>query len=252
MNVQPIEARGGARATTSVTLVAPPKNGTAASALPPGTEGLSLTDRVYLAIKDDIANVRLQPGETIIEPVLAERFGVSKTPVREALRLLAHEDLVLILPRKGYVVRPLGFEDVVEIFALRAVLQPPVFAEAARRRLPHQVMQLRELWSRFEAADDRASEVVIGQQFNMSVTEMAGPTRAARILHGLFLESQRFWLLSRHVPGPDGWQKADDLSYYERLLDTLERGDADAAGQVAAEYVGVLQSRVLGSMGLHI
>lgn len=216
--------------------------------MPKDSEGLSLTDRVYLAIKDDIALVRLAPGESIIEPALSERFGVSKTPVREALRLLAHEDLVLILPRKGYVVRPLGFQDIVEVFSLRLLLQPQVFGQAALRRLPHQIHRLHELSAAFQDAPDWASEVVRGMALNLYVAEIAGPSRGARILQGLFLESQRFWLLTRQVPGTEEWTKQDDDRYNAALIDAIERGDASAARQVTAEYVTVLQSHVLAGL----
>ena len=70
----------------------------------------SLTEQVYEALREDILRARRRPGQVVAEPELALHYGVSKTPVREALRLLAQDGCVIVLPRKGYLVRPLVLE----------------------------------------------------------------------------------------------------------------------------------------------
>src|SRR5437899_2254075 len=83
---------------------------------PPKTD--SLTQQVYDNLKEEILRAERAPGETVAEPELAARYGVSKTPVREALRLLLQDGWVTALPRKGYLIRPLALEDVREVFAV--------------------------------------------------------------------------------------------------------------------------------------
>jgi DNA-binding GntR family transcriptional regulator len=67
----------------------------------------SLTEQVYDHLLELILNAQLRPGEMVLEPPLATYFGVSKTPVREALRMLTHDGWVVTIPRKGYLIKPL-------------------------------------------------------------------------------------------------------------------------------------------------
>ena len=77
---------------------------------------VSLTDQIYERVRQEIIEAKWRPGQILLEPELAALYGVSKTPVREALRLLVQEDWVIILPRKGYLVRPLRLGDIGEVF----------------------------------------------------------------------------------------------------------------------------------------
>ena len=96
----------------------------------------SLTEQVYDALKREILTARLRPSQPLIENELAARFGVSKTPIREALRLLVQDGWIVVLPRKGYLVAPLSLEDVREVFALRLLLELQVTGEAASQARP--------------------------------------------------------------------------------------------------------------------
>src|SRR3954451_6110206 len=88
---------------------------------------------MHARLREEILTARLLPGTTILEPELAARFGVSKTPVREALRLLVQDGWVMVLPRRGYLVRALGLDDLRDVFQLREMIEPGFAAEAAAR-----------------------------------------------------------------------------------------------------------------------
>src|SRR5690242_19444441 len=96
---------------------------------PPAPKTESLTQQVYENLKEEILRAVRAPGEMVAEPELALRYGVSKTPIREALRLLLQDGWVMALPRKGYLIRPLALEDVRDVFALRQLLEPQLSAE---------------------------------------------------------------------------------------------------------------------------
>ena len=81
------------------------------AALDLGDAGRSLTDRIYRALKEDILASRLG-SEPMVETAIARKYGYRRRPVREALRQLTHEGLVIVLPRKGYIVRPMGVSDI--------------------------------------------------------------------------------------------------------------------------------------------
>lgn len=90
----------------------------------------NLSQRIYEVLKDQIINEELGPGERLLDDKLASSFGVSRTPVREALTRLASEDLVEITPRSGIYVKKLTKKDVEEIYKIRKVLEGLAAREA--------------------------------------------------------------------------------------------------------------------------
>src|ERR1700733_1056999 len=91
-----------------------------------------LRDSVYRAIRNAILTGEFQPGQELREQVLAEKYHVSRSPIRDSLLRLEQEKLVTVLPRQGYRVNPISTRDVEELFALRLIIAPACAAEAAR------------------------------------------------------------------------------------------------------------------------
>src|SRR5690349_17159429 len=96
-----------------------------------GTAKQSLGEAVYAALRRAIIRCELRPGQQITEGELAERFGAAKATVRVILNRLAHERLIQILPREGYLVAPLTLKQVQDLFGARLVLEPAVARLAA-------------------------------------------------------------------------------------------------------------------------
>jgi DNA-binding GntR family transcriptional regulator len=143
-------------------------------------------------LKDDILRAERAPGDLLLEPELVEHYHVSKTPIREALRLLIQEDWVIVMPRKGYLVRPLRLEDVREIFMLRQLIEPGLAAEAARRVQPADLDRLRGHVHLHEKARDHMEDAMLAASaFHLTIAEMGGNTRAVRIISGLLDEIRR-------------------------------------------------------------
>lgn len=92
---------------------------------------LSISDKTYLLLKEVILQGKLKPGEKLYEKDLALKIGVSRTPVREALKQLAMEGLVTVEPRKYYVVKGLTMDEVMEIVTIRSLLEPYVVSKAS-------------------------------------------------------------------------------------------------------------------------
>ena len=105
---------------------------------------------VYAILRKDILTLRLPPGEPLLERSLADRYEVSRTPVREALHRLEAEGLARRYPKMGMVVAELTLRDVVEAFQIRELIEPPSAAEAARVL---EADPLRELLVRFKELD---------------------------------------------------------------------------------------------------
>ncbi|HEU0264951.1 MAG TPA: GntR family transcriptional regulator, partial [Geobacterales bacterium] len=84
---------------------------------------LTLRERILEAIRDDILKGVLKQGEKVAEPELAERFGISRTPIREAFRQLESEGYLTVIPRKGAVVTSFSSRDIEEFYAIKSILE---------------------------------------------------------------------------------------------------------------------------------
>lgn len=188
---------------------------------------LSATDRVYLALKEQILTVHLAPDSVVLEQDLAEEFGVSKTPVRDALRLLAHEGWVTIIPRRGYLVRSLRLEDVTELFALRQMIEPPLAGQAAERGTPAQKAQLAELLDRQKEETDPEVAFQTAVAFHLKIAEMARNSRAEKVLRDLLEELYR---IRNMLPWVDtALQQPDEIIGHGGILQAILDGDAEQA-----------------------
>jgi DNA-binding GntR family transcriptional regulator len=102
----------------------------------PENQVRSLHEHIYLTLRDDITEGRIRPGERLVELALAERFGASQGPVREALRRLGQEGLLVTQPRRGTRVRELTLAEIDDIFEMRAELESWAARRFVARRTP--------------------------------------------------------------------------------------------------------------------
>lgn len=105
----------------------------------------SLVEEVYRQLKQRILSAQLKPGTPLQEVALAEELGTSRTPVREALRVLEQEGLVQITSGRGAQVAELSIRDVVEAYEVRCLLEPFLAKRAAARITTEQIQQLEDL-----------------------------------------------------------------------------------------------------------
>lgn len=116
-----------------MSLVTPPPSDRAPENAETGGDRRSLNDRVLDALREAILEGNLRPGDRLVEGRLAERFGVSRNPVREALKALGNEGLITIVPRRGAVVTELSESEAADVVELRAALEGFSARLAARR-----------------------------------------------------------------------------------------------------------------------
>ncbi len=118
----------------------------------------SVADRVYEALREDIFEFRLVPGDKFSETDIANRLGASRTPVREALYRLQREGYVEVLFRSGWLVRPFDFEQIEELYDLRITLERAAMHKICRLPKPPAILQqLNAIWH-----PDHPSERAIG------------------------------------------------------------------------------------------
>ena len=117
-------------------------------------EHTSLKDKVYLFLKDEIAQGNLKPGERIKEKEIAQQFDISRTPIREALLQLEMEGFVKFLPRRGIIVRELTVKEITDVWQTIGVLEGGAAALAATRMNKRDLATLERLTQRMEKALD--------------------------------------------------------------------------------------------------
>jgi DNA-binding GntR family transcriptional regulator len=168
-------------------------------------ENLSETtvDRLKQRIREEIQAGRMQPGVRMKLAEIAERFNVSHMPVREALGQLSAEGLIVLLPNKGALVRPIDRQFIDDMFDCRGVLEGLLARRCAERATAAQIQTIRSLSDAYaaEAArGDLPSMVRVNRSFHRQITLVAGNAHALRLLdQGWEL---LFGFRLRHGPSP--------------------------------------------------
>lgn len=192
----------------------------------------SATDKAYAVLRSEVLSCTLAPGTRIVEGEIAERLGMSKTPVKRALGMLIHEGFVEVRPRHGYRVTDITLADVQEIYQLRQVIEPAAAELAATNASPEQLQQLRALVEEHDhdTYDDRAAKVI---RFHEILAEASGSTRLAAILGNLLDEMRRLLSLGLDIEQSVNLQRGE----HRQLLDALLKGNHHLARQIAEQQV---------------
>jgi DNA-binding GntR family transcriptional regulator len=207
-----------------------------------GSQHLPLRDQVLIALRQRIVNGDYPPGERLTEDRLAEDFGVSRNPVREALRVVEAEGFVNVIPRRGaFVARP-DAATISDMFAMREQLERLAARLAAERATPADVADLRALLDAAREATERAdfSRVAeLNSELHMRVIAISGNKWLASIATSLYL--QVYWVFRAGVAdrAPHSWIE------HIRLVDAIEAGDPLAADKAAKTHVDAASAAAL-------
>src|SRR3954451_2587200 len=210
---------------------------------------MSMTQDVHGRLKDQILEAERSPGTLLLEAQLAEEFGVSKTPVREALRLLAQSGWIVVLPRKGYMIRPVELGDVRDIFKIRKLVEPALAAEAAKRASTADVQRLRSLLDQQHLAkDDLRAALLAAREFHLGFADIAGSPRSRMILEELLDEVRRLYHL---LPIQPRITSDEEIRAHDKILEAVEAGDATAASKFTVRHLNdVVTTLVKGFAGV--
>ncbi len=200
------------------------------------------TQRAYELIWDKITTLELEPGAPINEQSLADELGMGVVPVREALRLLAHENLVVITPRHGLYVADVAAPDLEQLSELRLALEALSARLAAQRAAEDDIIVLEAL--RLEQAtvppQDSHRLFEVDHKFHQAIAKAAGNKYLAQTLERLFGLSRRLWYLVLPQLGylPTAVEKHLDL------VEAIKTRDAGRAEQIMREHVGEFYAQV--------
>jgi len=175
----------------------------------------------------------LSPGSWIDEQVLCAEFGISRTPLREALKVLASEGLVTMKPRRGAYVTEMSERDAAEVYHLLALLESDAAAEVARRAAPQQIDELAALHAELEAAvDDRERFFALNEAFHMRMLAIADNRWRSQVVADL----RKVMKLNRHLSLFREGRIAESLHEHRALMAALRARDAEAAEALTREH----------------
>jgi DNA-binding GntR family transcriptional regulator len=199
-------------------------------------EDASFADQALGRLREEIVSGELAPGARVHLSEAAERLGMSIVPVREALRSLVAEGLVLSLPQRGYRVAPTSNEDLSDVYRLRLVLDPmatalavPRLTGADRRDLTGAMTALERAY----ATGDRALHRDAHRRFHFGIYDACGSPWLIRFLDLLWVASYRYQRLS----APRRGTLTDRGAEHRRILDACLEGDGELAALLMRKHL---------------
>lgn len=198
---------------------------------------VSLADRAYRAIQDRLVRLDIRPGAPINEEELCLSLGLSRTPVREALKRLEHERLVVAYPRRGTFATEINVTDLTHISEVREVIEPAAAASAARHATAADHARFRALLAELAAGGGPS-----GPPDGLMALDMRVHRTVYAATHNPYLEdtlirygnlATRIWcLFLDRLPGMAG-----HIAEHSELLRALAGGDGSRAAQLARQHV---------------
>jgi DNA-binding GntR family transcriptional regulator len=196
----------------------------------------SVADLAYERIRGYVLGGDAPPGARLGQVELAERFGISRTPVREALRRLTGEGLVDFHSNRGFRVADLGLDAVLRRMEVRFLVEPGIARLAAQRRTEEDLQHLREAIASQEGSGDGISAHDASRDFHIVLARASGNEELVRVLNSLWLVEVGRRLLARRTADPN-WLH-EDVSEHREILTAVREGRATDAERLMAEHIG--------------
>lgn len=196
----------------------------------------SASIETYNAIKEDIIYQRIRGGESLIEDELAEKYNVSRTPIREALKWLESDGLVVYYPYRGCFVKEFSEKDIVEIYTVRKALEGTCCRVAAEFITSANIDMLEKnhykSLEEFRAGDvEKADD--LGDKLHDVIIDISGNSRIKSILNMLDGQQRYFSIITKRLDG----RMEKSLQEHEQILEALKQHDGELAEQRMREHI---------------
>jgi DNA-binding GntR family transcriptional regulator len=208
------------------------------------------TDKAYQAIKRAIVKGELAAGSFLSEGDVIRKYGVGRTPFREACNRLIHEGLLEVVPRRGYMVPELSFHDVRDLFELRAVLESAMIQLATVRASHEDIGELARLaaevpkrhkngTSRFEAVIDA------NRRFHLKLAEATRNRELERLLASVLERTERVMFIELQVTkfNEDAFK-----AIHEPIIEAIKKRDVNAAREALLHDIAQAQDATFGRL----
>jgi len=199
--------------------------------------------QIFEQLRGDIMSCGLLPGEEVRESALAQKYGVSKSPIRDALQKLEWEGLVEIAPRQGHRVVPISISDARDILELREILEA-----AAVRKIVAEVKDddLAALDS-FRTTDisDLKSFVRYNRDFHTHIGTLSGNVRQSSAMRALMDNYERLCIVSLSSRQRESEAMSSALAEHNAIIDALQARDGRAAARLSVQHIRKSHGQVM-------
>lgn len=197
-------------------------------------DNLTLRERIVSTIRASIVNGQIRPGTRIVEPELAERFGTSRTPIREAIRQLESEGFVTVVPRRGAIVASNSPQDISNFYELKMILEGHAARLAAKNLTENDLRKMESVNRQIEAASAKKSlgrVLDLHNEFHEIFLRACGNDRLYAIVQRLVMQYQRFRLILA-MPG----RIKGSIRQHAEIIEAFRLKDADQAEELVRKH----------------
>ena len=200
----------------------------------------NLTQQAFRYIRDEIVRGKLDRRRHLTEGYFAKRFGISKSPVREALNNLESEGLITIVPRRGAFVVELSVQDIEEIFELREALESLVVKDAVlNEKILARMRAAVTSAKHYLEEDDKTNYIRADAAYHSTLAEASSNSRLKKILENMrnqmLIVRSRTFELSSHT----------SVTQHLQILEALEQGKRDLAANLMVEHIRTVRARLV-------
>lgn len=206
-----------------------------------------LREIVFETLREAILSGKLEPGERLMEIQLAEEMGVSRTPVREAIRKLELEGFVVMIPRKGAYVAGISLKDITDVFEVRAALEALAAGLVAERASDEEIEQLdRSLLAYSEQTNKEDIDGIVEKDtdFHNLLYNASRNERLQLIITHLREVIQRVRTVSLSQPG----RSKDAVEEHRQIVDAIADRNVELAQTLAREHIYNAENIMLNSL----
>ena len=203
-----------------------------------------LNQKVYRILKAEIIEGSLKPGTKLLENNIAKQLGISRTPIREALRELAAEGFVKMNPNQGVVVSNASVEDVQEVLQIRGVLEGLAARLATKMINEEEIKELEKYQKQMEYytnKDDVLAFSEMDTEFHELILNICGNNRLIQIRKNLSDQAHRYQIRSLSVPG----RLKYSLKEHQEVVEALKRKDAEQADRLSQKHIENVLANIL-------
>ncbi len=200
----------------------------------------TLREKILETIRESILRGQLKPGEKVAEPELAERFGISRTPIREAFRQLESEGYLTVIPRKGAVVTALSERAIEEFYAIKSILEGYAAQMAAENMTDRDIEKLEAINIKLQELAEEGDVKTffrVHNEFHEVFIRASGNEKLLELINQLMLKFNRFRLASLSLPG----RMEISVKEHEKIIKAFRRKDgaqADSLVRKTASFGG--------------
>lgn len=204
--------------------------------VPRPVQRLTVVAATQDALREKILGGEVREGERLLQDALAEEYGVSRIPVREALRQLEAEGLVTFYPHRGAVVSSFSLEEISELFELRALLEPDVLRRAVPRLRPEDFRRAQQILDEYDVALRRREPAKYGplnREFHFTLYAPARRLQSMEVLDNLYQRLDLYVRMQLTLTHGEGRAERE----HRRILQLCESQDREAACDLMAEHI---------------